>query len=660
MPDYPLILDIMAFDNILAGLEAYTTNFNGFRELIKRSDAAKVLVQKYREKDPLAVEKDWSSFESFLYAKRISMMELFLCNKEILSQLDTDKKKDLMNEYRLKKSEKNKLPDLYKNKGFQTIYLAIVKLLESENIDLSKDINMDNVTSYITTGILISRDVFKEINIAVNNYLLTDLRSIGEESTYYEDNIRVSVQANVYTPKGHTVYGTIDDEMTETERVNMDIAYSSTYPLAMKINTYGGHSSTNLFNCHGYAWHVSEIGLSHTEDYRNIGGEDIYWKDYSNGRSYIRVDSLHYPRKTSPPPTYPGKIYYYSRNHSTVIANRDSFPSDSLYKLKLISKWANGPLMIHYPDYCPFSPPYDGNPNPLSIVVYHLNPKIFGETTTLCNSVQRTFTTDITNMPTGTLEWTHGNYLNAVGADNTYQYTVVGPGAGNTFVKIETTTPSLYGSTRVETWNGTKTFKINMTPEIGNQKVDGSTYYYAQQICPGGHWLSFVPYGGTGTTDTWTVPSGIQYSINQNQHRLDFYFLYNSSLTFTVTTADNCGSDSRSFYLIKKTSGCPYGMTLYPNPASDNVTVTMMENIPLTEYSDTTGITDVEMTYAKACEAITYTIRIYNSQSTLLSTFKISGKSFNIPLINMKDGTYIVEVNDGENNYRQQLVVKHN
>ena len=64
----------------------------------------------------------------------------------------------------------------------------------------------------------------------------------------------------------------------------------------------------------------------------------------------------------------------------------------------------------------------------------------------------------------------------------------------------------------------------------------------------------------------------------------------------------------------------------------------------MVEYSDTTGITGVAMTDAKADESTTYTIRIYNSQSFLLSTCTRSGKSFNIPLINMQDGTYIIEV----------------
>ena len=100
-------------------------------------------------------------------------------------------------------------------------------------------------------------------------------------------------------------------------------------------------------------------------------------------------------------------------------------------------------------------------------------------------------------------------------------------------------------------------------------------------------------------------------------------------------------------------------MTVNPNPASDHVTITMIENQPLVEYSDS-GINNTTITDAKAAEPTIYTIRIYNSQSTLLSTVARSGKIFNIPLINMRDGTYIIEVSDGKNNCRKQLIVKHN
>ncbi len=654
--NYPLLFDILAFDNILTGLETYSINFNGFRELIERSDAALVLIKKYKGKDPLAIEKDWSSYDKFDYALKISMMELFLCNKQILSKLDNIEKRDLMNEYRLKKSQKNSMIDLYKFKGFQTIYLAIVRLLESENVDLSRNLNMKIVTPYITTGILKSRDVFKEINNTVNNYLLNDLRPISEESTYFEDNSQESVQADVYTPKGYLVGATIEGEMTEEARANLDSYYVSRYRNAILIPTYGEYggeelSSTNRFNCHGYAWHVSEHAenIDNTTEYRWINEEEIYWQDYTSS-SYIFITELPYPWYSGAP-AYPAKISYRPpiREHSAIIANHD-YP-DSYPQGWVISKWAAGPLMCHEPDHCPF---YDSlDLDPLTLAIYHLNPNMTGSESILCNNETRTFTTDITDMPEATLTWTKSSNLTEESGAGTPNYTVKRSENGESWVELEINTLSDFYWT-----SGKREFDANETQILTNQKVDGYSYCYGMQICPGWHCLSVTPVGGDAPIE-WEVPPGIYHGVGPDDTTLDFLFPnFTSSVTITAISINSCGTDSRSFYLTED-YWCGYGMTLYPNPASDNVTVTMIENQPLVEYNDS-SIASVAITDAKAGEPTTYTIRIYNSQSILLSTLTRSGKSFNIPLINMREGIYIIEVSDGENSYRQQLIVKHN
>lgn len=195
------------------------------------------------------------------------------------------------------------------------------------------------------------------------------------------------------------------------------------------------------------------------------------------------------------------------------------------------------------------------------------------------------------------------------------------------------------------------------TPQISNQKVDGNNYYTGYQICPGNHYLIVTPLGGG--TATWTVPPGISYMVGTNQ--LDFTFPSNlSSISISCRSSNSCGTGSNYyFYLSKKGYGCSgfLGMTLYPNPASDNLTVTMIEEPSLINTNDSTFVVSSNDI---AEEPITYTVRIFNSQSALLSTLSRSGKSFNVPLTNMRDGTYIIEVSDGKNSYRQQFILKHN
>jgi hypothetical protein len=181
------------------------------------------------------------------------------------------------------------------------------------------------------------------------------------------------------------------------------------------------------------------------------------------------------------------------------------------------------------------------------------------------------------------------------------------------------------------------------------------------QICPGNHYLTVTPVGGNAGSATWTIPSGIPYFVGTNQLNFTFPSTF-SSVSVTCRSANSCGTGSNySFYLLKKTYGCSgyFAITVYPNPADDEVTISMIDN-DQTSVANDTEFSRIDMNYTKVIESSTYTIRIYNSQSTLISTLTRNGKSFNVPLTGMRDGTYIIEVTDGKNSSRQQLFIKHN
>jgi hypothetical protein len=221
-------------------------------------------------------------------------------------------------------------------------------------------------------------------------------------------------------------------------------------------------------------------------------------------------------------------------------------------------------------------------------------------------------------------------------------------------VNLKITTPSgfTWTSPNINFWVG--------KPLMTNQKVDGGSYYSGKPICPGNHWLSVTPVGDGAGNATWTVPSGILYFVGNNT--LDFTFPSSfGSVSITARSANSCGTGpNAAFYLTKKTSGCTLsvGITVYPNPTSDNITITMMEDQPLVNKFDT-SLVNLSVDNVTAGEPTTYTINIYNNQSILVSSFTRRDKSFTIPLNNIQDGTYIIDVCDGMNSYRQQLIVKH-
>jgi hypothetical protein len=332
------------------------------------------------------------------------------------------------------------------------------------------------------------------------------------------------------------------------------------------------------------------------------------------------------------------KISYDPRDHSAVTSSVSG---------NFVSKWAWGPLVRHLPEQCPFYPN-------ATIKYYEFNPSISGSNSLLCYNVERVFSTNITSMEHATLTWTPGSYITQIGDADEPQYKVKGSGNGGSNVNFHFSTPSGY------TWSSVKSFWAG-TPLITNQKVDGSSYYIGKQICPGNHWLSVTPIGDGAGNATWVVPSGIPYYVGYNT--LDFTFPTSlNNISISARSTNSCGiSSNTTFYLTKKTYGCPQSlvMALYPNPASDNVSITINENPSSVEVADS-GQVNLAIINDVIEESITFTIRIYNSQSMLVSTFTRGGKSFNIPLINLRDGTYIIEVSDGKNSYQQQLILKHN
>ena len=438
--------------------------------------------------------------------------------------------------------------------------------------------------------------------------------------------VNINCQDDVYTPKGDLVEVTyISAEWSDSMRNVYDSIWSANYPNATRIDTYGGYSTTKKFNCHGYAWHVSEDG-----DYVVIGigtfnrDEAIYWEDtnhsYTIGSNQVKGGKVSY-----------GNFSTY--DHSAVIADPAIYGTG-----KVISKWYDKVLMLHDIDDSPYS--YDTD----SIKYYKLNPNMTTESNSvLCYNVERDFITDITHMTGATLDWTPSGYITYEDGEGTSTYTVKGSGNGASSVDFEISTPSGFSwSSEKEFWAG--------KPIITNRKVDGYNYYSGYPVCPGDHYLSVTPVGDGAGTATWTVPSGITYYVGTNT--LDFTFPSSSyGLNFSARSANTCGTGSSySFYITKKTYGCSksFSITLYPNPASDYVTISIDDQSE--EYMETKS-NDGKLN--------NFTIKIYNSQSYLVSTLKRSGQSFEIPIQELKKGTYIVEVSDGINSCSEQLIVNN-
>jgi hypothetical protein len=143
---YPLIGDIMAFNNIQDGFDAFKSNFNGANELLHRNEFPSILLERYSKIEPANYENEWSNIKKGEYAYKIMVLEFFIAQDEVLCKLDIDKKKDIVRLLLSKKEEKKK-NEIYDYHSIMSIYYPISRILFTEEID--KTIINDELASEI-------------------------------------------------------------------------------------------------------------------------------------------------------------------------------------------------------------------------------------------------------------------------------------------------------------------------------------------------------------------------------------------------------------------------------------------------------------------------------------------------------------------------------
>ncbi|WP_321997858.1 hypothetical protein [Draconibacterium orientale] len=186
---------------------------------------------------------------------------------------------------------------------------------------------------------------------------------------------------------------------TQIEGIVWDALTASQYNAA--LSSLSGYSNitivenpTSEYNCHGWAWHLSEgnttkvwINFENDDEERNL---EHYWYD----GSFIEVSSNNEAEN----------VHYYEGDHSA-----DKY-SSTLYK----SKWGYSGLIIHTPDNVPSI--YLGNKK------YYASFKVNGPQL-VCYGSTATFTTpDYVNC---TFNWTYNtNLLNYVSGQGTKTFVV--------------------------------------------------------------------------------------------------------------------------------------------------------------------------------------------------------------------------------------------
>lgn len=310
--EYPFLMNIYVFGDPFYGYDVLFDDFNGIRELFGREDAYECITNAYAdmlgENYVYMKLKVKTPYEIGEYKFLVSFLELTLGNKKLIAGQDTESKQKALGLLT------DGFEKLLETEEEYNHYYALANICARENIESS----IKGKKSEYDYKSLLNKSRLGKLGYV--DSLIS--RPIGN----YDGR-----RAYTLTPNGSKVRILVDRQEFTQEYINSYTSYyQDIFPEAILLEP-----STNIYNCHAYAWHMTEGGFTcwvgeYPED------EYIYMTD----GSFIEVDEGPAPRKIS----------YRNKNnklneHSAVATNKPGI---------VISKWGPFPLMEHKTLECPF------------------------------------------------------------------------------------------------------------------------------------------------------------------------------------------------------------------------------------------------------------------------------------------------------------------
>ncbi|MBG8554752.1 hypothetical protein [Hymenobacter guriensis] len=131
--NYPLLGDMIFFDNLQFGLRTQLSNFNGFGELQQRPEAAALLLARYQSMRPACIPST-EPVEIGDYAFDFSDIEMILAQDEYLQQLSPAQRRMLVQVALEKYAAKQVLvEDVYGLFGLKTAAFVMARTMQAEN-----------------------------------------------------------------------------------------------------------------------------------------------------------------------------------------------------------------------------------------------------------------------------------------------------------------------------------------------------------------------------------------------------------------------------------------------------------------------------------------------------------------------------------------------
>ncbi|MBA4408090.1 MAG: T9SS type A sorting domain-containing protein [Bacteroidota bacterium] len=414
--------------------------------------------------------------------------------------------------------------------------------------------------------------------------------------------------ANIYTCRGGSVATVVPNRELNSQEIS-DMDYSlfnqngNYYYLGMQtsdiISTY-----TSYYNCHAYAWHLSEGNSNKVWVNRGYNDSNLsqYWA--ANVGCFIQVSE-----------SSARKIYYYTGDHSAV---------KSSVAGKYESKWGAWYLFRHSPNQVPYSSPADRK--------YYAPFEVNGPNTIICDVNNLTFSTpDYINC---TFNWTYDTgKLSYVAGQGTNTFVVVPKNSqvGSAWVKLDLTIGSPINETR----------SITKTVWVGTPVVTSITGPSTVSINQPASFTAQLSLDSYPDSYYWTTSPSSGVTIYPDGRYASMSFANSGTYQVVTRAHNNCGWSDYSITYVDVPDG--YYLAISPNPTSTEATIEL-----------------VNTSTEKAVKETEWDLEVYDAmQSMKAKVQKIKDNKQMLSTMGWKEGVYVVRAIIGKDIITGKLVVKH-
>ncbi len=170
--NFPAFGYISAFNSIQTGFVILATKFNGLKELSKRQDAAKYLINIYQETGEKGFDNPNLNLDDKYWTIKFTWIELLIAQNKMLQSLDNEDKKRLLSLCQEKLNLKQFSKD-YSIEGLKSTAFLMSRVLHSVNddqfeLEYSKN---DVLKTFVETSELQDEQIINKVFELTINYL---------------------------------------------------------------------------------------------------------------------------------------------------------------------------------------------------------------------------------------------------------------------------------------------------------------------------------------------------------------------------------------------------------------------------------------------------------------------------------------------------------